>query len=108
MNTSRQIPKLNAKTGLIVTSILYLVNIGVGTAIAVNENLPSETFMTSGKPALEDFLAGNGTALSPPLYGSNADAAIIGLSNDSTGQISCRALSTGSGGATPGRQGNDE
>lgn len=25
-------------------------------------------FLTTGKPALEDFLTGNGTALSPPLY----------------------------------------
>jgi hypothetical protein len=68
MNTSRPITKLNAKTGLVVTSILYLVNAGVGTVIAVKENLPSMTFITSGKPALEDFLTGNGTALSPPLY----------------------------------------
>ena len=68
MNTNRPITKLNAKTGLVVTSILYLVNAGVGTVIAVKENLPSITFITSGKPALEDFLTGNGTALSPPLY----------------------------------------
>lgn len=68
MNTNRPITKLNAKTGLVVTSILYLVNAGVGTVIAVKENLPSMTFITSGKPALEDFLTGNGTALSPPLY----------------------------------------
>jgi hypothetical protein len=66
MNTSRPQTKLNAKMGLIVTSILYLVNAGVGTAPAVKENLPSVTFITSGKPALEDFLTGNGTALSPP------------------------------------------
>lgn len=68
MNTNRPITKLNAKMGLVVTSILYLVNAGVGTVIAVKENLPSMTFITSGKPALEDFLTGNGTALSPPLY----------------------------------------
>ncbi len=71
MNTSRPKTKLNAKTGLIVTSILSLVNAGVGTVIAVKENLPSVTLVftaTTGKPALEDFLTGNGTALSPPLY----------------------------------------
>ena len=69
MHTSRSQPKLNAKMGLIVTSILSLVNAGIGTAIAVKENLPSVTpVVTTGKPALEDFLTGNGTALSPPLY----------------------------------------
>ena len=69
MQTSRPTTKLNAKMGLIVTSILSLVNAGVGTVIAVKENLPSVTLVfTTGKPALEDFLTGNGTALSPPLY----------------------------------------
>jgi hypothetical protein len=69
MHMSRSLPKLNAKIGLIVTSILSLVNASVGTVIAVKENLPSVTpILTTGKPALEDFLTGNGTALSPPLY----------------------------------------
>ncbi len=69
MHTSRPQPKLNAKMGLIVTSILSLINAGIGTVIAVKENLPSVTpVFTTGKPALEDFLTGNGTALSPPLY----------------------------------------
>ncbi len=68
MQTNRPKLKLNAKMGLVITSILYLVNAGVGTVLAVKENLPSVTFITSGKPALEDFLTGNGTALSPPLY----------------------------------------
>jgi len=37
--------------------------------LAIKENLPSVTpIITTGKPALEDFLTGNGTALSPPLY----------------------------------------
>jgi len=69
MYTSRSQPKLNAKMVLIVTSILSLVNAGVGTVIAVKQNLPSITpVFTTGKPALEDFLTGNGTAVSPPLY----------------------------------------
>jgi len=60
---------MNAKTGLIIISILSLVNAVVGTIIAVKQNLPSVTpILTTGKPALEDFLTGNGTALSPPLY----------------------------------------
>ena len=58
MHMSRPKTKLNAKMGLVVTSILYLVNAGVGTVIAVKENLPSVTFITSGKPGLEDFLTG--------------------------------------------------
>jgi hypothetical protein len=62
-------PKLNAKMGLIIISILSLVNAVVGTVVAVKQNLPSVTpILTTGKPALEDFLTGNGTALSPPLY----------------------------------------
>jgi hypothetical protein len=64
-------PKLNARNGIIITSILYLIYAASSTLIAVSENLPSATFitfLTTGKPALEDFLTGNGTALSPPLY----------------------------------------
>src|SRR6266516_5172753 len=69
MHTNRTQPKLNAKMGPIIISILSLVNAGVGTAFAVKDNLPSITpVFTTGKPALEDFLTGNGTALSPPLY----------------------------------------
>jgi hypothetical protein len=69
MYASRSQPKLNAKMGLIVISILSLVNACIGTVIAVKQNLPSVTpILTTGKPALEDFLTGNGTALSPPLY----------------------------------------
>ena len=69
MHMSRAQQKMNAKTGLIIISILSLVNAVVGTIIAVKQNLPSVTpILTTGKPALEDFLTGNGTALSPPLY----------------------------------------
>jgi len=69
MYTSRSQPKLNARMGLIITSILSLINAVVGTVIAVKQNLPSVTpILTTGKPALEGFLTGNGTALSPPLY----------------------------------------
>jgi hypothetical protein len=69
MQMSRSRQKLNAKMGLIVISILSLVNAVIGTVIAVQHNLPSVTpILTTGKPALEDFLTGNGTALSPPLY----------------------------------------
>ena len=63
MHTSRSQPKLNAKMGLIVTSILSLVNAGVGTVIAVKENLPSVTpILTTGKPAWRIF----SLAMAPP------------------------------------------
>jgi len=71
MNTVRTQPKVNARISLIITSILYLFIAVIGTLIAVRENLPSRTFIPAfitGKPGLEDFLTGNGTALSPPLY----------------------------------------
>jgi hypothetical protein len=69
MYTSRSQPKLITKMGLIIIAILSLINAAIGTTIAVKENLPSVTpILTTGKPALEDFLTGNGTALSPPLY----------------------------------------
>ena len=69
MSTSKLQPKLNAKMGLLVASILSLINACIDTVIAVKQNLPSVLpIFTTGKPALEDFLTGNGTALSPPLY----------------------------------------
>jgi len=71
MNAISTRPKLNTRISLIITSILYLFITGIGTLIAIRENLPSVTFIpafVTGKPALEDFLTGNGTALSPPLY----------------------------------------
>jgi len=70
MNAIGTQSKLNARRSLILVSILYLFNAALGTMIAVRENLPSVliTNFSTGKPALEDFLTGNGTALSPPLY----------------------------------------
>jgi hypothetical protein len=71
MNIVTAQPKLNARRLLFIASILYLLNAGIGTIVAVQENLPSVTFATSfisGKTAWEDFIGGNGTALSPPLY----------------------------------------
>lgn len=70
MNAIGTRSKLNARRSLIFASISYLVYAALGTMIAVRENLPSVliTNFSTGKPALEDFLTGNGTALSPPLY----------------------------------------
>jgi hypothetical protein len=56
------------RSRLIVSSILYLVNAGVGATIALRENLPGEfAGKRSGKPARDDFVTGFGTALSPSL-----------------------------------------
>ena len=68
MSDNRPRAKLNAQKSLILISILYLVNAVIGTLLAVQANLPAEFFGKDGKPALEDFLIGNGTALSAPLY----------------------------------------
>ena len=54
---------------LITSSVLYMVVASIGTIIAIMENRPSEFAGFSTRlPAAQDFLYGNGTALSPPLY----------------------------------------
>ena len=68
MNNNTLNPKLNTRKSLILASILYLLNALIGTLLAIQANLPAEFFGKDGKPALEDFLIGNGTALSAPLY----------------------------------------
>ena len=71
MDAIRSQSRLNARNGLIFASLLYLLFTAIATMISVRENLPSVTFipaLVTGKPALQDFLTGNGTALSPPLY----------------------------------------
>jgi hypothetical protein len=60
--------QVNARRKLVVVSCLYLINASFGVLIAILYNLPSVTLFKSGKPALEDFLTGYGTALSPPLF----------------------------------------
>ena len=82
MNIVRTQPKSNARISLIIASILYLLIAVAGTLIAIRENLPSRTFIPAfitGKPALADFLTGNGTALSPPLYLCLVEAVLVVL-----------------------------
>ena len=82
MNIVKAQPKVNARISLVIASILYLFIAIIGTLIAVRQNLPSRTFIPAfitGKPALADFLTGNGTALSPPLYLCLAEALLIVL-----------------------------
>ena len=54
---------------LITSSVLYMVVASIGTIIAIVENRPAEfASFSTGLPVAQDFLYGNGTAMSPPLY----------------------------------------
>jgi len=54
---------------LITSSVIYMVFAVIGAAIAIFENRPSDPGgFSTGLPVLRDFLYGNGTAMSPPLY----------------------------------------
>jgi len=51
------------------SSILYMVIGMIGAVVAITENRPANAGgFSTGLPVLQDFLYGNGTALSPPLY----------------------------------------
>ena len=54
---------------LITSSVIYMVFALIGAAVAILENRPSDPGgFSTGLPVLRDFLYGNGTAMSPPLY----------------------------------------
>lgn len=54
---------------LLISSILYIMISIVATAIAISENRPAEFGGTSTNlTVVQDFLYGQGTAMSPPLY----------------------------------------
>ena len=54
---------------LITSSVLYMIIASIGAVIAIRENRPADPGgWSTGLPAAQDFLYGNGTALSPPLY----------------------------------------
>ncbi len=51
-----------------MVSLCYLVSAGLGTLLAIREDLPAEFGgFLHGKDVRMDFVAGAGTALSPPL-----------------------------------------
>jgi hypothetical protein len=55
---------------LVTSSLLYIVIAVIAASIAINENLPAQPMgegSGSGKPVLQDFLYGGGTAMSPGL-----------------------------------------
>lgn len=54
---------------LITSSVLYMVIALIGAVIAIIENRPANAGgFSTGLPVMQDFLYGNGTAMSPPLY----------------------------------------
>ena len=54
---------------LIACSVVYIVWSLIATAIAIAENRPAGfAGLSTGLPAMQDFLYGMGTAMSPPLY----------------------------------------
>ena len=56
-------------TQLITSSILYRVIALIGAVVALLENRPANAGgFSTGLPVMQDFLYGNGTAMSPPLY----------------------------------------
>lgn len=53
---------------LVILSLLYLLSAAIGVTLSVQENLPAEFGgFLHGKDILSDFIAGPGTALTPPL-----------------------------------------
>lgn len=54
---------------LITSSILYMVIAVIGAVVGITENRPANAGgFSTGLPVMQDFLYGNGTAMSPPLY----------------------------------------
>jgi hypothetical protein len=54
---------------LITSSVLYMIIAVLGAVLAVLENRPSDpSGVSTGLPVRQDFLYGNGTAMSPALY----------------------------------------
>lgn len=54
---------------LTISSVFYMIFAFIGAGVAIAENRPSDPGgWSTGLPALQDFLYGNGTAMSPPLY----------------------------------------
>jgi hypothetical protein len=54
---------------LITSSVLHMISALIGAVVAILENRPSDPGgVSTGLPVLQDFLYGNGTAMSPPLF----------------------------------------
>lgn len=67
---------------LITSSVLYIVIALIAAAVAIKENLPAQPLgenTGTGLPVLQDFLYGNGTAMSPGLTWLTAQAILTFL-----------------------------
>jgi len=67
--------------GLITSSVLYIGVALIGAAVAIAANRPAAApgVSSTGLPIVRDFLYGNGTAMSPPLYWLIAQALLTVL-----------------------------
>lgn len=70
-----------ALKGLITSSVLYIVIISIGAAVAIAETRPAAALSSSSMPVWQAFLVGNGTAMSPPLYWLIAQAILTALAS---------------------------
>lgn len=80
---------------LITSSVLYMIIALIGAAVAILESRPSDPGgVSTGLPVLQDFLYGNGTAMSPPLYMLAAQAifTILALRRDRWGTFGVGGL----------------
>ena len=80
---------------LITSSVLYMIIALIGAAVAILESRPSDPGgVSTGLPVLQDFLYGNGTAMSPPLYMLAAQAifTILALRRDRRGTFGVGGL----------------
>jgi len=80
---------------LITCSILYMVFAVIGAVVAIIENRPAAAGgFSTGLPVVQDFLYGNGTAMSPPLYMLIAQTVftILALRRDRWGVIGVGGL----------------
>ena len=69
---------------LIISSILYIVIALIAAAVAIAQNLPAQPLGESsgtGRPVLQDFLYGGGTAMSPGLIWLAAQATLTFLAS---------------------------
>ena len=63
---------------LLIVSVLYLINAGLGTALALRDDIPAEfAGIRTGKPVWRDFVTLWGTGLSAPLFMLVAHALFI-------------------------------
>jgi hypothetical protein len=83
---------------LITSSVLYILISLIAASVAISNNLPAQPLgenSGSGRPVLQEFLYGNGTAMSPGLPWLLAQAllTILAIRKDRLGTIAVAVLS---------------